>query len=289
MGFGESRAEAADQVLIDTHYHLEAAANPIRVAESIESNRILTVAVTSLPSTYESLRVHVGRYRYIRPALGLHPLLAAQNATQLEEFDALKRTTSFIGEVGLDFSREGRSSRQDQIAVFRALLESIRGLGHFLTVHSRGAEGVVLDLVQQVGVGPVVFHWYSGPLGTLDELLTLGHYCSVNPAMIRSAKGQQIVARIPPERVLTETDGPYVSGQGRAATPTDVALVVEYLSSVWSASPQKVDRMVQVNFRRLLPSRNAPDGRYVPLAGSPGRLAHSADRIDPAGRRDSGR
>lgn len=279
MGFRKSRIKTATQDLIDSHYHLEAAANPTRVAESIESNRILTVAVTSLPRTYEAMRGRVSRYRYIRPALGLHPLLAAQNAKQLELFDTLKRTTSFIGEIGLDFSREGRSSRQGQIAVFRALLESVRGLNQFMTVHSRGAEAAVLDLVQQVRVGPVVFHWYSGPLGVLDELLAVGHYCSVNPAMIRSAKGRQIVARIPPARALTETDGPYVSGRSGAATPSDVALVVDYLSSVWSTSPQSVDHTVQVNFRRLLPSRSTSDRGHEAIVGtSTRRSGYSTDR-----------
>ncbi len=253
------RIEATHHLLIDTHYHLEAAENPARIADLIESNHVLTVAVTSLPSAYESIRTLFSRYRYIRPALGLHPLLAAQNAGEVQRFRALMQTTSFIGEIGLDFSRHGRSTRDEQLTVFAAILRSIQGARRFVSVHSRGAEGPVLDLVEHEQVGPVVFHWYSGPSGTLDELLAAGHYCSINPAMIGSAKGRLIVARIPPERALSETDGPYVMGRHGIATPIDVLTVVEYLASLWSVTQETVKKHLVTNFRSLLPSSSPQD------------------------------
>jgi TatD DNase family protein len=241
--------------LIDTHYHLEAVQDPARAAQAIESHRVLTVAVTNLPTAYEAFRLRFRDYRFIRPALGLHPLLAARHANELPRFRDLLPTTSFIGEVGLDFSRKGSPTRDAQIQVFVAILKSIRGSRRFVTVHSRGAEAAVLDLLKREGVGPVVFHWYTGPLGTLDELLAAGHFCSINPAMVRSQRGRQIAARIPPERTLSETDGPYVTVRNGPATPIDVAVVVDHLAATWSAPREAVEKQLLGNLKGLLPSR----------------------------------
>jgi TatD DNase family protein len=78
------------------------------------------------------------------------------------------------------------------------------------------------------------------------------HYFSVNPAMIRSAKGRQIIEKIPPDRVLTETDGPYVQTNGRPAKPSDVNLVLDHFASIWKISFEEVEKKVWVNFQAVL-------------------------------------
>lgn len=80
----------------------------------------------------------------------------------------------------------------------------------------------MLDLLGESGVGPAVFHWYSGPFKVLDALLEAGHYCSFNPAMVCSKRGQEIIRRVPRNRALAETDGPFVKVGRRRATPGDV-------------------------------------------------------------------
>jgi TatD DNase family protein len=65
----------------------------------------------------------------------------------------------------------------------------------------------------------VILHWYSGPLKHIDTALAAGMWFSVNPAMLRSRNGQRIVAALPPQRVVTETDGPYAKPGGRPSEP----------------------------------------------------------------------
>lgn len=81
--------------------------------------------------------------------------------------------------------------------------------------------------------------------------------------MVRSQKGRHVAARIPPERTLSETDGPYVTGRDGPATPVDVAAVVEYLAATWSAAREAVEERLLINLRSLLPSlgRTEPDKR----------------------------
>lgn len=109
---------------------------------------------------------------------------------------------------GPGFSTEGRATQAAQEHAFGRVLRNVAGRRQLLTVHSRRAQRPVLDLLAESGVGPAVFHGYSGPFGVLDELLEAGHYCSFDPAMTRSKKGQDIIRRVPRDRILAETDGP---------------------------------------------------------------------------------
>src|SRR5581483_11611295 len=141
--------------------------------------------------------------RRVRMALGLHPLLAEKHADEREQFEALLPHTSFIGEVGLDFSSEGRPTAQAQIDSFKFVLRVLGDHRKFLTIHSRRAEAEVLALLEEARRTPVVFHWYTGPIRTLKKAVQDGHYFSINPAMVRSKSGRRIIAEIPQSRILT--------------------------------------------------------------------------------------
>lgn len=116
----------------------------------------------------------------------------------------------------------------------------------------------MLDLLEDTGVAPVVFHWYTGSLAQLDRLLALGHFCSVNPAMLRSTRGRATIERLPPDRVLAETDGPFVSVSGGPAVPADVAEVEAFLARQWGRAATEVRRQLQHNLRAAIPIASAP-------------------------------
>jgi TatD DNase family protein len=184
-------------------------------------------------------------------ALGYHPL-AIHNSEERKLFRDLFHLTSFIGEVGLDFSPEGKNTRETQLADFRFIAEAVAQTPKVVSLHSRRAETAALDILSGTGVLSAIFHWYSGPLGVLDEALTKGHYFSVNPSMVRSEKGKRVIARIPPDRFLTETDGPYVRIGRVPATPGDVILVENYMASLWAIRPDEVRDRIWSNFGQLL-------------------------------------
>jgi TatD DNase family protein len=70
--------------------------------------------------------------------------------------------------------------------------------------------------------------------------------------MIRSTKGKGIIERLPKDRVLTETDGPFIKIQGRSAKPVDVNSVLAYLADVWCSSVEKVAMQVESNFGDIM-------------------------------------
>jgi len=244
--------------MIDTHCHVDLYPRPTDVADAADRAGVLTIIVTNLPSAFERAYPFVQPFSNVRLALGLHPLVAAQHPAERSRFQSLVSKTSYIGEVGLDFSRAGYSTKEIQIESFQFVLETLRGKPKFITLHSRQAESTVIDLLEEEDRSPVVFHWYSGTLTVLNRALKQGHYFSINPAMVVSPNGQKIIANLPPERVLTETDGPFVKINGKPAIPSDVSLVEEYLSTLWNMERRVVKAQIKENFLKLVrPIRTA--------------------------------
>jgi len=246
--------------LFDTHCHLDRYPDPAAAATQAERDGVVTIGVTNLPSHFQAGFPHVRKLKRVRLALGLHPLAAGSHRAELPAFRRLLSVTSYVGEIGLDFSKEGAATREEQETSFREVLSALACSPKFVTLHSRRAESRVLELLTEYGVGPVVFHWYTGPHDVLDELILRGHFVSVNPAMVRAATGQAVVSRLPRDRVLTETDGPYVRVGSRPARPADVAVVVEHLSSVWDLTREQVAATLYKNFRSVLDPVSSADG-----------------------------
>lgn len=238
--------------MLDCHCHLDRYPNPAQMASEAADRGVFTIAVTNLPSHFRAGLSHVRNLPRIRLGLGLHPLAVNEHVRELELFQKSLHLTSFVGEVGLDFSREGKETRNTQLTSFRIIAETVAHAPKVVSLHSRSAESAVMDILGEFKVPVAIFHWYSGPLCILDEAVSQGHFFSVNPAMIRSAKGRQVIARITPNRLLTETDGPYVKIGKISARPWDIALVENHLAKVWDIKPEEVRNLVWSNFRQML-------------------------------------
>lgn len=145
----------------------------------------------------------------------------------------------YVGEIGLDRSREGRATYSRQVKVFEHLLGQPLIRAKVLTVHSRGAEGDVIERLAAADV-TAILHWYSGALKHIDAAVEAGIWFSVNAAMLRSQAGLRIVRSLPKERVVTETDGPFVKLGSRTSQPSEVPETVRALASVWGEDRDKV-------------------------------------------------
>lgn len=238
--------------MLDAHCHLDRYKNPVKIATDSAARGVFTIAVTNLPSHFLAGLTHVRNLKRVRLALGLHPLTAANHERERQMFHNSLQLTSFVGEVGLDFSPEGKGTREIQLESFRFVAKSVAAGNKVVSLHSRSAETAVLDILTECNVPLAIFHWYSGPLSILDEIASKGHFFSVNPAMACSENGNRIIARIPPEQLLTETDGPYVKIDRVPARPWDVMHVEMHLSQVWAVRPEEVRKRVWSNFRQML-------------------------------------
>ena len=196
-------------MIIDTHCHFDMMSQPEAYIRQKEQAGDIVIGMTNLPSHFEMGLPHVKRYKHIRLALGLHPLLASENKNELPLFDSLLDQTSYIGEIGLDFSKEGLSTKEDQISTLRKLLEKLEGRKKIISVHSRKAEKELFDLLCEYNINNVIFHWYSGPIDLIPFIISKGYYFSINEAMSISKNGRAIIKEIPRNRILTESDAPF--------------------------------------------------------------------------------
>jgi TatD DNase family protein len=238
--------------MIDTHCHIDLYPDPIKIAKESERLGIVTIGMTNLPSHFEMGYPHLAGFRKVRLALGMHPLHAEAHIDEFNKFKKNIDKTSYIGEIGLDFSREGYATKELQLETFRKILLALTGKKKLLSLHSRRAEKVVLDELVKNKIASAIFHWYSGPPGLIEEIAGHGYYFSVNPAMILSDNGKKIIARIPKGRMLTETDGPFIESFGSPVKPVDVRLVHQYLSDLWVSPLSAVVEQIHHNFNQLI-------------------------------------
>lgn len=237
---------------IDTHCHYDMFKNPEEVIRSCENQKIITIGMTNLPSYFEVGIEHIREFKYIRLALGLHPLLAEKHSKELIKFKNNIDKTSYIGEVGLDFSQEGISTKEIQIKSFEYVLKTIFGKKKILSIHSRRAEKEVLEFLKKYDINSAIFHWYSGSITILKSIIENGYYLSINTAMIKSTTGQRIISYIPLNRLLTETDSPYITNNGVQSKPIDVKEVIRFLANSNHTSEQEMEKQITENFYTLI-------------------------------------
>lgn len=237
---------------IDTHCHYDMFKNPAEVIKSCESQKIITIGMTNLPSYFEMGIKHISEFKYVRLALGLHPLLAEKHSKELVKFKNNIDKTSYIGEVGLDFSQEGISTKEIQIKSFEYVLKTIFGKKKILSIHSRRAEKEVLELLKKHEISTAIFHWYSGSITILKLIIENGYYFSINTSMIKSTAGKKIISYIPLNLLLTETDSPYVTNNGVPTQPIDVKEVIQFLSKSNHTSEQEMEKQINDNFYELI-------------------------------------
>jgi TatD DNase family protein len=172
--------------MIDTHCHIDLYDKPLEVAAAAEKLAIKTVAVTYLPSHFRLATEHLAGFRHVRPSLGLHPLVVKDHEGELDLFADYAPSAEYIGEVGLDFSGQNKATMAAQKRSFEIVLSHIKKSQKLVTVHSRGAEDAVVDMLRASDTGPVVFHWFSGSKRQLSSLLDAGHrygcHCKVGRA-----------------------------------------------------------------------------------------------------------
>ena len=116
----------------------------------------------------------------------------------------------YIGEVGLDFVDV--THKNEQLAFFSELIERCRyDSNKIITIHSRKAVRQVLDIIGDNFRFKPILHWFTGSKEELLNAIEKGFYFSINKSMMNTKKFQSMLALIPKERLLFETDSPFIS------------------------------------------------------------------------------
>jgi len=239
-------------MIIDTHCHIDLYDNPESLLNECEKSGFTVLSMTNLPSHFEMGYPFYKSHKKIRIALGMHPLYSEKHQEEFPIFLRNLNKTSYIGEIGLDFSKEGYSTKDQQIVTFTQILNNVSSQSKILSIHSRRAEKEVLDLLLKHKIQSAIFHWYSGSISLIQKILEAGYYFSINPAMILSENGKKIISQIPIDRILTESDGPFVETEKRRIHPRDIIKVIEFISIARNISVAQVESQIQENFNVLI-------------------------------------
>ena len=176
--------------------------------------------------------------------LGAHPGdLAARSTFDVATFVGLLDRFALIGEIGLD-RRSGDVARQQQI--LDEILTSVRGRPVLLSLHSTGAVDEVLEVLTQRPGHGAILHWFAGDASQVRRAAALGCYFSVSAAM-----SDEQLARLPPDRMLPETDFPSSQRRTGAQRPGDVLAIETRLEMLWPQAGVSVRRQLYRNLREL--------------------------------------
>ena len=245
---------------MDFHCHLDLYPNPFEVVAAAKRKGTFVLSVTTTPSAYEKTANMAKDCSNIETGLGLHPELVHQRFSELSLLDKWVPSTDFVGEVGLDGSPRYRNSWELQIKVFNhALKLSDAHGGRIFSIHSRQAATEVIDCLEPFEYkNTFILHWFSGTVKELNRAIELGCWFSVGPLMLKGKKGKQLVSRIPHDRVLLETDGPFTSINKQSLYPWDAeSYCTPLLSELWSVSAEKVTSILAENKKTLLSKRHS--------------------------------
>jgi len=220
--------------LIDTHAHLDACADPaaavVARARAAGVERIVAVGsgIESCRETLAIAHAHPG----VWAALGIHPHQAAdEDANRLDELRELladERAVA-VGETGLDFYRD-YAPRDRQRELFAHQLELAGELGKPVVVHTRAADDETAAALEGFA-GTVVLHCFSSR-ELLPMALERGYYVSFagNVTYPKAGELREAAGEVPADRLLAETDSPYLSPQPRRGRPNEPANVVHILA-----------------------------------------------------------
>ncbi len=244
--------------LVDFHCHLDLYPDYPAVMQETEKAGIFTLAVTTTPQAWPRNHDLAQRTKHVRAALGLHPQLVAERASEISLWEQYFPKARYIGEVGLDAGPRFFKSLDAQKRVFQRVLQCCADAGDkILTVHSVRSVKSVLDHIEAflpADKGKVVLHWFAGTKNEAKRALELGCYFSINAAMFSNERHASMIQSIPLDRILTETDGPFTQTGDRQSKPSDVAIVVEKLGYLHQLPTERVSATILNNLRNLVGS-----------------------------------
>jgi len=256
--------------MIDSHCHLadETYAGDLEAVVGRAREAGLERVMVILEAGHEGEATQAARLQAIWPecraSIGVHPHHAGRHAADPTEAarivaSQLDRTPGAraIGEIGLDYHYDF-APRDVQQQVFREQIRLARDRQLPIVVHTREADADTLAILREEGQGSLggVLHCFTGTPALADAGLALGFYISFAGIITFPKAGElrETAARVPLDRVLTETDSPFlapVPHRGKRNEPAHVARVVATLAEVHRVSPSELDQHATANFHSL--------------------------------------
>ena len=256
-------------MFVDSHAHLDAPdfepdlEDVLSRAEEVAVETVLVIGcVSSDPGSAERVLRLAERYDSLYASLGVHPHDAScftdSLGAELLDLSSHPKVLAW-GEIGLDYHYEP-SSPEQQSRAFRAQIELAQSSGKPIIIHCREAEEAICNTLEEKFSKDAsragVLHCFTADEATARRCLRLGFYISVGGILTfrKSEALRDVVRNLPGERLLIETDSPYlapVPHRGRRNEPAFVVEVAETLARIRGTTLEQIGAQTSTNFHRL--------------------------------------
>lgn len=255
-------ARGSDIIITDSHAHLEMRefdrdrADVIRRAEEAGVKRIVTVG-TTLAECEKAVTIAAANPN-VYAAVGIHPhevkRIGKGTYDRLKEIAAAPKVVAY-GEIGLDFFRN-ISPPEVQVRRFGEQLELAGELKLPIIIHDRDAHSQTVNMLKTAGASRGIIHCFSGDYSMARQCLDMGFYISIPGTVTfpKSDRLRDIVARLPLDRILVETDCPYLTPvpyRGKRNEPAYVANTVRQVAEIRKISFAEAARATSANAAQI--------------------------------------
>ncbi len=261
-------------MLVDSHCHLDfpdfaaGLADTVVRARSAGVGHMLTIC--TLVRKFPEVLAVAERFQEVTCSVGTHPHYASEERDvtlrEIVQLTAHPRCVA-IGEAGLDYFYQ-KSSREDQAAVFRRHIAAARETGLPLVIHTRDADKDAAQILREEmaeGAFKALLHCYTGGRALAETGIELGLYVSFSGILTfpKSKELRELAAALPLDRLLVETDAPFLAPnphRGKRNEPAFVVHTARVLAEVKGVSPAKLAEATTANFFTLFAKAKAAAG-----------------------------
>lgn len=233
--------------LIDTHFHLDFYKNHKEIYNDINELHQYTLCVTNSPEIYQECQKLYFNTKYIKFALGFNPKLN-NSKESFKKFINIFKRAEYIGEVGLDFSKQYKEKIEEQKQYFDIITELCSSTNKLLSVHIRNAEESAIEIIKKYKPKKCIIHWFTGNENQIKQLIDLGCYFSINANMVNNKNLKLLL--IPKDKILIESDGPFTKVNGRKYEPKFLKQQYDIISKF--LNEPKLEEIVYRNFNNIL-------------------------------------
>ncbi|WP_308780197.1 TatD family hydrolase [uncultured Clostridium sp.] len=252
-------------IIYDTHAHYDDNSfdeDRENILSEIKSNGV--ALILNCASSYESIEKTYNLTidnDFIYGALGIHPENSDEfnDTVENEIINLINKNEKIlaIGEIGLDYYWDENPSKEVQKEVFRRQMKLAEKLNLPVVIHDREAHSDTLEILKEFPNVKGILHCFSGSVEFAMECIKLGYYIGIGGVVTfkNAKKVVEVVSKIPMEKILVETDAPYMSpvpNRGKRNKSDYIAYIIEQIAKIRQLEPKEVNLAVNDNFKRLI-------------------------------------
>lgn len=251
--------------IIDSHAHYDDESydeDRDKILNELKNNGV--IGILNCAASYDSLKTTdklTKDYDFINGALGIHPENADEfkenTLDEIKEYIRNNNKIVAIGEIGLDYYWDENPPKDVQKEVFRKQMKLAEELQLPVVIHDREAHQDTLEIIKEYPSVTGVVHCFSGSVEFAKECIKLGYYIGFTGVVTfkNAKKIVQVAKEIPIDRILVETDCPYMSpepNRGKRNRSDYIEYIINKISEIKEIEPDKANEIFNENFNRLI-------------------------------------